>query len=80
MSANKCSYKPQSFAAREVGCPLDHCECGTHDVEQKDHTCPSNEESDLCCERRCPGCSAPECECPHEEEEDYPPDYPECWK
>lgn len=33
----KCTFNQRSmtFAAREAGCPLDHCECGTHDVEHK---------------------------------------------
>jgi len=36
-----CTYnsRPMSFAAREAGCPLDHCACGTHDALNEDHKC-----------------------------------------
>ena len=38
----KCaaSETAKTFAAREVGCQLEHCECGTHDVEEDHHVCP----------------------------------------
>lgn len=40
----RCEYsrRARSFAAREVGCPLDHCSCGTHDSENGRHICPPN--------------------------------------
>lgn len=33
----KCTFmkNAMTLAAREAGCPLDHCECGTHDIEHK---------------------------------------------
>ena len=39
---NRCTYerRAQSLAEREAGCPLDHCRCGTHDVEEAAHRCP----------------------------------------
>jgi hypothetical protein len=39
----RCDYsrRARTPAAREVGCPLDHCSCGTHDAESRDHTCPT---------------------------------------
>lgn len=42
----KCDYmkRAKSFAEREVGCPLDHCPCGTHNV---DHDCPEVEEDPM---------------------------------
>lgn len=41
MLQDKCNYTKhnRSFAARELGCPLDHCMCGTHDVDNHHHTC-----------------------------------------
>jgi hypothetical protein len=42
-SSQKCAYRPRSFAAREVGCPLGHCECGTHDVEHDCDVLPDDE-------------------------------------
>lgn len=36
-------YNAQQFA-REVGCPLDHCACGTHDANNEFHTCEVIEE------------------------------------
>ena len=37
----KCcfSLNAKTFAAREAGCPLDHCECGTHDAMNDYHKC-----------------------------------------
>lgn len=37
----KCNFsrRAKSLAEREVGCPLDHCMCGTHDAENKAHEC-----------------------------------------
>lgn len=44
----KCNYMQHanSLAEREVGCPLDHCACGTHDAQNELHECeePGNEE------------------------------------
>ncbi len=34
-------------AAMEVGCPLDHCGCGTHDVEGEYHECKEPEYDEL---------------------------------
>ena len=28
-----------TYQEREVGCPLDHCQCGTHDVDNLYHKC-----------------------------------------
>jgi hypothetical protein len=38
----KCNFndRARSLAEREVGCPLDHCECGTHDADNELHLCP----------------------------------------
>lgn len=40
-SPQKCNFddRAMSFAAREMGCPLDHCECGTHDADCIEHQC-----------------------------------------
>jgi len=48
MLQDKCNYSKHnsSFAAREFGCPLDHCMCGTHDVDNHHHTCPTNLQDD----------------------------------
>jgi hypothetical protein len=35
----KCTFKPRDSFESEVGCPLDHCSCGTHDSENKFHDC-----------------------------------------
>jgi hypothetical protein len=45
MSEKPCNFsnRPMSFAAREVGCPLDHCMCGTHDVDNERHVCPDED-------------------------------------
>ena len=45
---NKCNYHriAKSWQAREVGCPLDHCACGTHDVDEQEHKCVMDEELD----------------------------------
>jgi hypothetical protein len=44
--ATKCNFsnRARSFAEMEVGCPLDHCECGTHDVDNEHHVCPGEVE------------------------------------
>lgn len=41
----KCNFmsRARSFAALEVGCPLDHCACNTHDV---DHECYEHDDHD----------------------------------
>jgi len=46
----KCNFMERAFtlAEREFGCPLDHCACGTHDVENKEHECEIDEPPDLC--------------------------------
>jgi hypothetical protein len=37
----KCNFMQQARGfQREVGCPLDHCSCGTHDTTQSHHKCP----------------------------------------
>jgi len=38
MKVKKCRYMEQArtWQEREVGCPLDHCQCGTHDVDTND--------------------------------------------
>lgn len=43
MAAKKCDFmrRAKSQAEREAGCPLDHCECGTHNP---DHDCGFDEE------------------------------------
>ena len=48
MAASKCNFmrRATSFAAREMGCPLDHCACGTHDVENADHECHDGDPGD----------------------------------
>lgn len=45
---SKCRYNETatSFAAREVGCPLDHCMCGTHDSGENRHKCKVPTERD----------------------------------
>lgn len=45
----KCDVSRWSWQQREVGCPLDHCVCGTHDVENKHHECmfPDDEDEDI---------------------------------
>jgi hypothetical protein len=47
--ARKCTFTQitRSFAEREMGCPLDHCSCGTHDVDEKYHKCPPSPEVDV---------------------------------
>ena len=37
----KYNYKQRAriLAEREVGCPLTHCACGTHDVDNLKHNC-----------------------------------------
>lgn len=37
----KCTYhlKAKTLAAREAGCPLDHCACHTHDAKNERHGC-----------------------------------------
>lgn len=44
----KCNYmrRALTFAAREAGCPLDHCACGTHDAENEEHNCKEPVEYD----------------------------------
>ncbi len=41
----KCNFnqRVRSFAEREAGCPLDHCECGTHDTANEQHECVIDE-------------------------------------
>ena len=48
MTAKKCRYMEQArnWQEREVGCPLDHCQCGTHDVDNLHHTCKEEPEYD----------------------------------
>ena len=41
MGIKKCKWME-----REVGCPLDHCACGTHDVNNKEHECKEEPEFD----------------------------------
>ena len=48
----KCCFTPKTFAESEVGCPLDHCECGTHDVSQEFHDCGTDGHF-----KRCPDCN-----------------------
>lgn len=38
--------RARSLAAREAGCPLDHCACGTHDARLEEHECVSQDEPD----------------------------------
>lgn len=38
--------RARSPAAREAGCPLDHCACGTHDAELEQHECVSQDKPD----------------------------------
>jgi hypothetical protein len=45
-SKKKCSLAYSSQAAREVGCPLDHCQCGTHDSRNEEHSCPELEDQE----------------------------------
>lgn len=47
MKLSKCNYmnRAKIWQEREVGCPLDHCACGTHNIENKEHEC--EEESDI---------------------------------
>jgi hypothetical protein len=41
LSMKKCNYMQtvKTWQEREVGCPLDHCLCGTHDVYNVKHEC-----------------------------------------
>ena len=44
----KCNFgeRPTTAYSLEFGCPLDHCACGTHDVENKQHKCKIDDEYD----------------------------------
>jgi len=45
MKSQKCKYMKQAttWQEREVGCPLDHCQCGTHDPH---HDCEPDQEDE----------------------------------
>jgi hypothetical protein len=35
----RCTFKPRDVFEAEVGCPGDHCACGTHDSKNEFHDC-----------------------------------------
>jgi hypothetical protein len=44
----RCNYQARvtTWQERDVGCPLDHCACGTHDVNNEHHDCNTTEYDD----------------------------------
>ena len=48
MSVKKCNYQrlATTWQELEVGCPLDHCACGTHDAHNEEHECVEEPEFD----------------------------------
>ena len=46
MDARKCTFRPKNWIEAEYGCPLDHCPCGTHDVDNLYHECEMRSELD----------------------------------
>ena len=56
----KCDTSGWSAVQQEVGCPLDHCMCGTHDAENTEHVCqlPDEDEAEIAMLERAAGWSA----------------------
>lgn len=46
MTPKKCNHsqRAESPFEIEVGCPLDHCLCGTHDADNEHHECKPTED------------------------------------